>query len=141
MTVSKEHVDVELPDPIGYLADIEAAWQAHDGRAAASGYTDDAVIIFGNGQRRSGAEIKAWPQQWFDFAKDLRITKTFRAYSGNCLASEWASEYTHPETGKIMYERGAEFFFIRPDGKIYRHHAFEHTWAAGENVEEAWPAV
>jgi nuclear transport factor 2 (NTF2) superfamily protein len=128
-------------DPVAYLRQIEAAWQARDGQAAAAGYADDAVLIFGNGQERAGDELRAWPQQWFDFARDLRIEKTFRAFTGDCLASEWRSEYTHPRNGKRMVERGAEFFWIRPDGKVYRHHMFEHTWPEGENRSDQWPVV
>jgi nuclear transport factor 2 (NTF2) superfamily protein len=129
-----------LADPIAFLARIEAAWQARDGQAAAAGYSDDAVLVYGNGQRRSGQELRSWPQQWFDFARDLRIRKTFRALTGDCLASEWESSYTHPVTGKTIHERGAEFFFIRPDGLVYLHHMYEHTWPDGER-DAAWPAI
>jgi nuclear transport factor 2 (NTF2) superfamily protein len=128
-----------ITDPVAYLSAIEDAWRRRDGAAASAGYTDDAVLIFGNAQQRSGAELRRWPQQWFDFARDLRITKTYRAFSGDCLASEWESEYTHPRTGKMIKERGAEFFFLR-DGKVYRHHMFEHTWPAGQHATP-WPAI
>jgi nuclear transport factor 2 (NTF2) superfamily protein len=127
-------------DPVAYLRGIEAAWQARDGQAAAAGYADDALLIFGNGQQRTGDELRRWPQQWFDFATDLKIEKSFRAFSGDCLASEWRSEYTHPQSGKRMHERGAEFFWIDGEGKVYRHHMFEHTWPDGEQ-SATWPAV
>lgn len=128
-------------EPVAYLQAIQTAWQAHDGKAAAAGYADDAVLVFGNGQERRGEELRRWPQQWFDFARDLKIEKTLCAFSGDCLASEWHSEYTHPHTGTRMHERGAEFFWIREDGKVYRHHMFEHTWVDGENAGQPWPAV
>jgi hypothetical protein len=51
-----------------------------------------------------------------------------------------AQPYTHPDTGRVMLERGAELFFIRPDRKVYRHHMFEHTWPEGE-PQQPWPAV
>ena len=127
-------------DPAGYLAAIERAWQRRDGSAAAADYAEDAVLVYGNGQTRTGADLRAWPQRWFDFAADLKITKKFRAFSGDCLACEWQSEYTHPVAGTTIRERGAEFFFIHPDGKIYRHHMFEHTWQVGEE-DQALPAV
>lgn len=134
-----ESIRPGITDPVAYLRAIEDAWQRRDGVAAAAGYTDDAVLIFGNGQRRSGEELRRWPQQWFDHARDLTITKTYRAFTGDCLASEWRSEYTHPETGEPISERGAEFFFLR-DGKVYRHHMFEHTWPAGQRSHQ-WPAI
>jgi nuclear transport factor 2 (NTF2) superfamily protein len=137
--------EVEAPsqviaDPVGYLAAIEDAWQRRDGEAAAAGYSDDAVLIYGNGATRSGEELRAWPQKWFDYAKDLRIHKTFRAFTGNCLAGEWESAYTHPVTKKTVRERGAEIFFIRPGGKVYLHHMYEHTWVEGDPIR-GWPAI
>jgi ketosteroid isomerase-like protein len=127
-------------DPVAYLRDIERAWQARDGQAAAAGYTDDAVLLYGNGQCRTGAALRRWPQEWFDYATDLQIKKTFRAFTGDCLASEWESRYTHPQTRKTIRERGAEFFFLR-DGKVYRHHMYEHTWPEGENADDRWPTI
>jgi uncharacterized protein (TIGR02246 family) len=127
-------------DPVAYLREIEVAWQARDGQAAAASFAEDAVQVYGDGHERRGEELRAWPQQWFDFAADLTIAKTFRAFSDDCLASEWRSEYTHPRTGKRMHERGAEFFWINSQGKIYRHQMFEHTWADGE-TQTGWPAV
>lgn len=129
-----------LADPVAYLAAIEAAWQARDGQAAAAGYSDDAVLIYGDGQQRSGDALRAWPQQWFDYAQDLQIHKTFRALTGDCLASEWASVYTHPTNGKRIHERGAEFFFLRPDGTVYRHHMYEHTWPE-DQPGSSWPGI
>lgn len=125
-------------DPVAYLRDaIEVYWKARDGVGAAAGYTDDAVLVYGRGQTRTGDALRAWPQAWFDFATDLDIAKAFRAFSGNCLAAEWESHFTHPETGQAMAERGAEFFWLR-GGKVYLHHMFDHTWPAGEDAP-AWP--
>lgn len=127
-------------DPAAYLRDaIEVHWQRRDGEMAAAGYTDDAVLVHGRGQTRTGEALRAWPQAWFDFARDLQITKTLRAFSGNCLAAEWESEFTHPETGERMRERGAEFFWLR-GGQVYLHHMFDHTWPDGE-APPSWPAV
>lgn len=127
-------------DPEAFLRGIEHAWQRRDGEAAAAGYSPDAVLVYGNGQKRTGEELRLWPSAWFDYARDLRIKKTFRAFSGDCLASEWESAYTHPKTGQPIRERGAEFFWIR-SGMVYRHHMFEHTWADGEEAEQRWPAI
>lgn len=135
--VEDHHVGVN--DPGAYLAAIEDAWKRRDGRAAASSYTEDAVLVYANGQQRTGPALRSWPGEWFAYATDLEISKTLRAFSGNCLASEWESVYTHPKTGKRIRERGAEFFFIR-DGLIYRHHMYEHTWPEGEG-DGVWPAI
>lgn len=47
----------------------------------------------------------------------------------------------HPETGRRIDERGAEFFCIRDDGKVHKHTMFEHTWTEGENAADPWPAL
>ena len=126
-------------DPVAFLREIEEAWRRRDGAAAAAAYSEDAVLVWGSNRTRTGAELRSWPGQWFEYAKDLQISKHFRAFTGDCLASEWESRYTHPDSGKVILERGAEFFFIR-DGEVYRHHMFEHTWVGGEE-EERWPAI
>lgn len=127
-------------DPVRFLRSIEEVWQARDGVAAGAGYTSDAVQVYGNGLTRTGEALRSWPQAWFDYAADLQIKKTFRAFTGDCVAGEWESRYTHPISGKVVYERGAEFFWVR-DGRVYRHHMYEHTWIDGEQGDQPWPAI
>lgn len=114
--------EVEAPsqviaDPVGYLAAIEDAWQRRDGEAAAAGYSDDAVLIYGNGATRSGEELRAWPQKWFDYAKDLRIHKTFRAFTGNCLAGEWKALTRTPSPRKQSESAAQRFSSFAQAGK------------------------
>lgn len=119
-------------DPVEFIANVEAAWQAKDPVASAADYAEDAVQYYGNGQRRDGRMLREWPGRWFSYATDLKIRKQYRAHSGNCIASTWESEYTSPETGKKMFERGSEIFYINPDGKIYEHHMWQHSWQDGQ---------
>lgn len=118
-------------DPVAFVQAVEKIWQARDGKAAVADYTDDAVVYYGQGQSHRGEKLREWPSRWFDYAKDLQINKTYRGHSGNCIAGSWESRYTHPETGKIMLERGAELFMLRGD-KVYEHHMWQHSWAEGE---------
>lgn len=118
-------------DPVKFVAEVERVWQARDGVAAAAGYTQDAVVHYGMNQVHSGEALRAWPARWFAYAKDLKIKKTYRGHSGNCIASTWESKYTSPETGKLMHERGAELFFLRGD-KVCEHHMWQHSWADGD---------
>jgi nuclear transport factor 2 (NTF2) superfamily protein len=127
-------------DPIDFLREAERAWREGDAEAALAPYTEDAVLHYGEGLSRSGEELRDWPQRWFEYLTDeFKITKTFRAFSDDCLASEWQSEWTHPATGEQMIDRGAEFFFFRGD-KVYLHHMFEHSWVAGEQAPPQWIA-
>ncbi len=117
-------------DPVAFVREVEKAWQARDGKGAAAGYTNDAVVHYGQGQTHTGDALRNWPARWFEYAKDLQIKKTYRAHNGNCIASTWESRYTSPESGKVMIESGAELFFLRGD-KVYEHYMWQHTWSAG----------
>ncbi|MBC8036174.1 MAG: nuclear transport factor 2 family protein [Rhizobiales bacterium] len=120
------------PDPVKWVRDLEAVWQAKDAKRAAEGFTDDAVQVWGTDQKQSGPELLQRPAQWFAYAKDLKINKEYVAHSGNCIVTAWNSSYTHPESGKTMRERGIECFYFR-HGKVHEQRVWQHSWADGEN--------
>ncbi|MGI9303527.1 MAG: nuclear transport factor 2 family protein [Gammaproteobacteria bacterium] len=122
-------------DPVLFLKEVEKIWQARDGQAAAAGYTDDAIVHYGQGQTHTGDALRSWPSRWFAYAKDLQITKTYRGHHGNCIVGTWESRYTSPESGKMIRERGAEMFFLRGD-KVYEHHMWQHSWVEGEAPDD-----
>ena len=107
-------------DPIAFIRKVEKIWQARDGAMAAAGYTEDAIVYYGPGQSHTGERLRNWPTRWFEYARDLSITKTYRGHHGNCIAGTWVSRYTQPETGKRILERGAELFYLRGE-KVYEH--------------------
>ena len=123
-------------DPIAFIHEVEKIWQARDGAMAAAGYTEDAIVYYGQGQSHSGERLRNWPARWFEYARDLSITKTYRGHHGNCIAGTWGSRYTHPETGKQILERGAELFYLR-GVKVYEHHMWQHSWPEDEAPEDA----
>ena len=123
-------------DPIAFIHEVEKIWQARDGAMAAAGYTEDAIVYYGQGQSHSGERLRNWPARWFEYARDLSITKTYRGHHGNCIAGTWVSRYTHPETGKQILERGAELFYLR-GVKVYEHHMWQHSWPEDEAPEDA----
>ena len=118
-------------DPIEFIRNIEKIWRSQDSVKAAAGYTEDAVVFYGKGQSHSGEQLRIWPARWFEYASDLKITKTYRGHYQNCIAGTWESRYTHPNTGKQMFERGAELFYLRGD-KVYEHHMWQHSWPENE---------
>ena len=118
-------------DPVAFICEVEKIWQARDGAMAAAGYTEDAVVYYGQGQSHTGESLRNWPTRWFEYARDLSITKTYRGHHGNCIAGTWVSRYTHPETGKRILERGAELFYLRGE-KVYEHHMWQHSWSEHE---------
>ena len=123
-------------DPIAFIREVEKIWQARDGAMAAAGYTEDAIVYYGQGLSHSGQRLRNWPARWFEYARDLSITKTYRGHHGNCIAGTWVSRYTHPETGKQILERGAELFYLR-GAKVYEHHMWQHSWPEDEAPEDA----
>ena len=127
MPDSRENNTLSI-DPIEFLAGVERVWRAHDGVTAAAAYTDDAVVYYGENLTHTGEKLRAWPTRWFEYTKDLDIRKTYRGHAGDCIVGTWESNYTSPETGKKVYERGAELFFVRGD-MVYEHHMWQHSWA------------
>ena len=123
-------------DPVAFIREVEKIWQARDGAMAAAGYTEDAVVYYGQGQSHAGERLRNWPSRWFEYARDLSITKTYRGHHGNCIAGTWESRYTHPKTGKCILERGAELFYLRGE-KVYEHHMWQHSWPEDEVPEDA----
>ncbi len=121
-----------LPDdPIKWVSDLEAIWKAHDGIRAAEGYTDDAVLHWGSNQKQSGAPLRERPAKWFAYATDLQIDKTYIAHTDNCIVTTWDSNYTDPDKGTKLFERGIEHFYFR-DGKVCEQHAWQSSWSVGE---------
>ena len=103
---------------------------------AAAGYTEDAVVYYGQGQSHTGERLRNWPSRWFEYAHDLSITKTYRGHHGNCIAGTWESRYTHPESGQCILERGAELFYLRGE-KVYEHHMWQHSWPEDDVPKDA----
>ena len=125
-----------LVDPVAFIRKVEKIWQARDGTMAAAGYTEDAVVYYGQGQSHTGERLRNWPTRWFEYARDLSITKTYRGHHGNCIAGTWESRYTDPQSGERMIERGAELFYLRGE-KVYEHHMWQHSWPEDEVPKDA----
>jgi len=123
-------------DPIAFIREVEKVWQARDGAMAAAGYTEDAVVYYGQGQSHTGERLRNWPSRWFEYAHDLSITKTYRGHHGHCIAGTWESRYTHPESGQCILERGAELFYLRGE-KVYEHHMWQHSWPEDDVPKDA----
>ncbi|WP_048647112.1 nuclear transport factor 2 family protein [Nitratireductor soli] len=118
-------------NPVQWVRDLEAVWQAHDGARAAEGYTEDARLVWGANQSQTGAPLRERPRKWFAYASDLKITKEYVAHTNDCIVTTWDSNYTDPETGKKVHERGIEYFRFR-NGKVCDQHAWQHSWQDDE---------
>ena len=131
--MSKSH----LPkDPKQWVKDLEAIWQAMDSKKAAEGFTDDVFMIYGCNQRQAGKELLKRPEEWFAYAKDLKIKKNYIAHSDDCIVASWNSTYTDPKTKEIIHERGIEYFRFK-NGKVCEQHAWQHSWEDGKKPEDS----
>jgi nuclear transport factor 2 (NTF2) superfamily protein len=119
-------------DPVQWVKDLEEIWKSHDGVRAAQGYTDDAILYWGANQSQSGAALRERPAKWFAYATDLDIKKTYIAHTDDCIVTSWDSNYTDPDTGARVFERGIEYFYF-DQGKVREQHAWQHRWQEGEN--------
>ena len=123
-------------DPIQWVKDLEKTWQAMDAEKASEGYTEDAVMIFGCNQRQYGESVMQRPREWFEYAKDLKISKQYIAHSHDCIVASWESNYTDPTTKKKINERGIEYFRFRK-GKVYEQQAWQHSWEDGKKPKDS----
>ena len=123
-------------DPIKRVKDLEIIWQKKDFKKAASGYTDDAFLIFGCNQLQSVPELLNQPKEWFSFAKYLMIKKKYLAHSEDCIVASWESTYTDPATKENVHERGIEYFRFR-NGKVCEQHAWQHSWIDGKKPDNS----
>ena len=129
--MSVDKATSHLPgNPEEWVRKIERVYQTADGSAAAQGYADEAVLIYGADQRQSGEPLRARGAKWFAYAKDLKITKKYIAHSNDTIVTTWDSIYTNPETGKHICERGIEYFVFRA-GKVIEQQAWQHSWQEG----------
>jgi hypothetical protein len=117
-------------DPEEWVRRIEKVFQTADGAAASQGYEDGAVLTYGANQKQSGTPLRERGAKWFDYAKDLKITKAYIAHTNNTIVTTWDSVYTSPETGKKVHERGIEYFVFR-NGRVCEQHAWQHSWPDG----------
>ncbi len=126
-------IESQLPgDPRQWVKDLEAVWQAHDGKKAGQGFTDDAVQVWGTNQRQSGPELSQRPAKWFAYATDLQITKQYIAHSDDTIVASWNSAYTSPETGKKVHERGIEYSSSARARSVNNTHG--SSWSEGDDV-------
>ena len=76
------------------------------------------------------------PREWFEYAKDLKISKQYIAHSHDCIVASWESNYTDPTTKKKINERGIEYFRFRK-GKVYEQQAWQHSWEDGKKPKDS----
>lgn len=118
-------MDISVDEATAIVAAAQAAYQDKDLDAVLDMYTDDAEIFINAERVAAGrAEIRAWHEKTFDFIREQRMTKTFRAVTGNVIGVQWHADYTNKDGNDWVQDAG-EFWTIE-GGKLRVWEA--HVW-------------
>lgn len=131
------------PPPKPSLAEMQktaitsatAAFNAHDAKKAAGGYSDDAVMsspgMNGMEETKGKAEIEKFYTGLFAAFPDIKIGHSRVFQRGDVLVAEWASAGTNTgdfmgqkATGKKMGFQAATVFWFDENGKVKREHVY-----------------
>jgi nuclear transport factor 2 (NTF2) superfamily protein len=70
-------------------------------------------------------EVHAHPREWFDSLDEYRLTRTFRAATGDIIVSETTASYIIKAEGKRYREFGIDVYWVDDHGIIYHKHTSE----------------
>lgn len=113
-----------VPDPVAWVKNVERLYRAYDAEGVSALYTEDAITIAGS-RVLTPEQVHAHPKEWFDSLDDYRITRKFRAATGDIIVSETEASYIVKKDGKRYKEWGVDVYWVNDDGKIYHKHTSE----------------
>jgi nuclear transport factor 2 (NTF2) superfamily protein len=113
-----------VSDPRAWVANVERLYQAHDAAGVEALYEPTARTRMGS-RYLTPREVHEHPYEWFDSLDDYRLTRTFRAASGDIIVSETTAEYVIKTEGKRYREFGIDVYWVNDEGRIYHKHTSE----------------
>jgi nuclear transport factor 2 (NTF2) superfamily protein len=109
---------------------VESLFMPWNIDALVDGFTEDCVVRFGTvAEFRGRDKLRAFFTARSAKQKDYRLSKQFRALSGDTVANVWHGEWQDAESGVAMKGFGVEIWQMR-GGKIA-------LWEAAFNVGRA----
>jgi nuclear transport factor 2 (NTF2) superfamily protein len=109
---------------------VESLFMPWNLDALVDGFTEDCVVRFGTVPEFRGRDsLREFFTTRSARQKGYRLTKQFRALSGDMIANVWTGEWQDAESGAAMKGFGVETWQMR-DGKIA-------VWEAAFNVTRA----
>ena len=109
---------------------VESLFMPWNIDALVDGFTEDCVVRFGTvAEFRGRDKLRAFFTARSAKQKDYRLSKQFRALSGDTVANVWHGEWRDAESGVAMKGFGVEIWQMR-GGKIA-------LWEAAFNVGRA----
>lgn len=116
--------EISIEEAKAAVAAAEAAYQALDLEAALALYADGATIIMNGRKVAEGLdEIRRFHERMFGSIIEHKLTKTFRAVTGNVIGVQWHTESIDGD-GKWWVQDAGEFWTME-DGrlKVWEAHA------------------
>jgi ketosteroid isomerase-like protein len=113
-----------VADPEAWVKNVERLYRAYDAEGVSALYTDDAITIAGS-RVLSPEQVHAHPKEWFDSLDEYKITRKFRAATGDIIVSETEASYIIKKDGKRYREWGVDVYWVNDQGKIYHKHTSE----------------
>ena len=116
--------EISVDEAKSIVAAAEAAYQALDIEAAMALYGDGATIIM-NGEKVADGldEIRVFHERMFGSIMKHKLTKTFRAVTGDVIGVQWHTESLDKD-GKSWVQDAGEFWTMENGKlKIWEAHA------------------
>ena len=108
---------------------VETVINEKDIDAVADGFTEDAVVHFGDfPELRGRAAIRDFMASRWVRQRDYQLRKTLHSVMGNVFANTWEGDWTDSQTGRKMVGFGTEIWYME-GGRIAR-------WEAAFNIKE-----
>ena len=112
-----------------FVSRVESLFTPWNVEGIVAGFTADCVVRFGDLPEFSGtAALRQFFEARAARQKGYRLTKTFRALSGDTISNYWEGDWEDAQTGARIWGRGVEIWRLR-DGKIA-------LWEAAFNARE-----
>ena len=105
---------LSLEEARGIVKQVETLFARADIPGIVAGFTEDAVVRFGDFPEMRGREtIERFIRARFARQKNYRLQKHLRTLMGNIIGNDWDAQWEDGKTGKKMRGRGMEFWDMR----------------------------
>lgn len=111
-------------DPAAWVKNVERLYRANDAAGVADLYLPSAQTRVGS-RIMTPAQVHEHPHEWFGSLSEYRLSRTFRAATGDIIVSETVAEYVTKSDGVRRREFGTDIYWVDSTGHIYHKHTVE----------------
>jgi len=113
-----------VTDPEAWVKNVERLYRTNDAEGVSALYAPTARTRMGS-RYLTPEQVHAHPAEWFDSLDDYKITRTFRAATGDVIVSETTATYIIRADGRRYREFGVDVYWVNDEGLIYHKHTSE----------------